>query len=70
MPVTMAERKKAGRPKGRKPYVQFSVRLNNALHEALKAFVQSQRPAASANSHFELAIEEYLSRRNAWPKPG
>ena len=54
---------------GRSPAYRINARINVRLGEAFDAYIDQHKPAAKLTAHLELAIEEYLAKRNALPPP-
>lgn len=59
--------KKPGRPAGRKPTYNASLRLNPSLGAALDSYIASVKPATTQRAVLELAVEEYLAKHGFWP---
>lgn len=54
-------------PPNRTPARTFYVRLDPDLSKAFDDYVAGLKPKSSITANLELAIQEYLERRQAWP---
>ena len=69
MAAVMAEpKRKAKKPTTRRTGKPVNVWISDEVRDALDEFVDQAEPRAKLNAHVELAIKEYLAKRNAWPR--
>ena len=46
-----------------------NVWIDPALHDALRAYLDSQRPRPTTTSVVEVALEDFLRTKGFWPAP-
>ena len=69
--VAMAKHKQRTDSKPKRPgKKQLGVYIDDRLYAAFESYIDSQEPKASATAHLELALREYLAKRNHWPPQG
>ncbi len=69
LPVMANNKKKPGRPKGRKPTYALYARIKPALGKAFEAYIESIQPRTSATAVIEMIVEQYLTSVGHWPPP-
>jgi hypothetical protein len=65
--MLVMEKRKPGRPKGRKPTYSLNARIKPAIGRALEQHVETIQPETTVRAVVELALMEYLAKRKAWP---
>jgi hypothetical protein len=56
-----------GRPKGRKPFAAFSLRMEPARAESLRQYVKGLRPQTTVTAIINMLVEEFMQKHGIEP---